>query len=202
MSIGVDFDGVIHSYERGWQGGKIYGTLMPGAKEGLQECVDAEATFVFTAREDLVVVAEWIERETGILTLVDDPYDPKHFWNERGRLLVTNKKYPARAYLDDRGITFGSGGWEQALRDLELDIAEVEYTYLVTVTVPGTPGHNPNKKIMGPCPINGEPCDDVTGKHHTFLVVSGKSLSQVHEWAEEKWGHCTRVESAPSKIRF
>lgn len=202
MTVALDFDGVIHSYERGWQGGRIYGTVIPGAAEGIRTIMDAEAAFVFTAREDLAAVAQWIEKETGIPTRVDDPYEAHTFWNDREVLLVTNRKLPARVYLDDRGVTFGKGGWAQALQDLELDIAEVEYTYLVTVTVPGTPGHNPAKKIMGPCPINGEPCDDVTGKHHTFLVTSTKSLSQVHEWAEQKWGHCTRVESAPSKIRF
>lgn len=198
MSLGVDFDGVIHSYERGWQGGKIYGTLMPGAKAGLQTAVDAEATFVFTAREDLVIVADWIERETGIPCVVDDPYDRKHFWNERGRLLITNKKYPARAYLDDRGVTFGEGGWDQALRDLELDISEPEKLYLVTMSLPGTPGHDPTNKITGPCEIQGQHCTDRTGKHHTFLVRSARTIQEVRDHCREQYGHVTRVELVAS----
>lgn len=203
MTIALDFDGVIHSYERGWQGGKIYGTLVPGAAEGIKACVDAEATFVLTAREDLVTVAVWIERQTGIPTLVDDPYEVGHFWNQRGVLLVTNKKYPARAYLDDRGVTFTQKrGWDLALQDLEVEVAERVYTYLVTVTVPGTPSHNPHNKITGPCPVNGEPCSDVTGKHHTILVRSVKGVDGVRDECAEKYGHVTRVESVPSNIPF
>lgn len=200
MSLGVDFDGVIHSYERGWQGGKIYGTLMPGAREGLQACVDAEATFVFTAREDLVIVADWIERETGIPCVVDDPYDRKHFWNERGCLLITNKKYPARAYLDDRGVTFGEGGWDQALRDLELDISEPEKMYLVTVKGPKHPSHDPRNKRTSKCPAGEGECTDYTGEHHTFLVRSARTIREVRDECRERYGHVTRVELVSSAV--
>lgn len=202
MTIALDFDGVIHSYERGWQGGKIYGTLMSGAAEGVQACMDAEATFVFTARQDLGIVAEWITQQTGIRAIVDSPITSRTFWNERGILLVTNRKYPARVYLDDRGVTFGKGGWDQALQDLEVEIAERVHTYLVTVTVPGTLSHNPRKKVTGPCPVNGEPCSDVTGKHHTILVRSVRSVEGVRDECAEKYGHVTRVESVPSNIPF
>lgn len=202
MTVALDFDGVMHGYSRGWQGGVIYDPPVPGTAEAVRTIMDAEATFVFTARDDLHAVVEWIERELDIPAIADSPVTSRKFWNKRGVLLVTNHKYAARAYLDDRAVTFGKGGWDQALQDLEMEVAEIEYTYLVTVTVAGTVGHNPSRKVMGPCPLNGEPCDDQTGKHHTLLVTSTKSLSQVHEWAEKKWGHCTRVESAPSKIRF
>lgn len=39
------------------------------------------------------------------------------FWNETGQLLVTNRKLPARLYLDDRAILFTS--WDQALADIQ-----------------------------------------------------------------------------------
>ncbi|MFB4312931.1 hypothetical protein [Actinomadura sp. 21ATH] len=38
------------------------------------------------------------------------------FWNEQGQVLVTNRKLPAVAYVDDRGIRFES--WGQALSEL------------------------------------------------------------------------------------
>lgn len=68
--------------------------------------------------------------------------------------------------------------------------------YLVTVTVPGTPGHDPNNKKVGPCPVSGDACTDVTGKHHTFLVNTTLDRESVREAYEFKWGHVTRIETA------
>lgn len=203
MTVGLDFDGVMHRYSRGWQGGRIYDPPMPGTGDAVREILDLEAAFVLTAREDLDAVAGWIEREMDIPCLIDDPYESRHFWDERGRLLVTNKKYPARAYLDDRAVLFTrEGGWERALMDLEITPAETYHTYLVTVKLPKNPVHNPRKKLFGACPANGEPCTDITGEHHTFLVRSMDGMDVVMQKAREKYGHVTRVESVPEAIEF
>lgn len=111
MTIAIDFDGVIHAYSKGWHDGTIYDEPIPGALDGLRTLMAEHALFVFTTR-DVGQVAEWlINRGFSCRTGYDGP-----FWNERGVLLVTNRKLAATAYLDDRAVRFES--WDQALTDL------------------------------------------------------------------------------------
>lgn len=114
MTVAIDFDGVVHRYSRGWQDGSIYDPPVPGALEGLRELMKGEAVFIFTAR-DVSAVSSWLLRHG---FSIRNGYDGQ-FWNERGVLLVTNRKFPARAYLDDRAVVFTS--WPQALADLAVD---------------------------------------------------------------------------------
>ncbi|MDX3019889.1 hypothetical protein [Streptomyces acidiscabies] len=111
MTIAVDFDGVIHTYSRGWQDGTIYDPPMPGALDGLRALMEQDAVFIFTTRP-AIDVAMWLENH-GFSTRFD--FDGT-FWNDRGVLLVTNRKLAATAYLDDRAVRFIN--WEQALTDL------------------------------------------------------------------------------------
>ena len=73
------------------------------------------AVFVHTTRKPSQV-ARWIEDKSGhgIECVTRVPHGG--FWNERGYLLVTRRKLPALAYIDDRGIRFTS--WDQALAEL------------------------------------------------------------------------------------
>ncbi len=115
MAISLDFDGVIHSYERGWDDGTIYGTVLRGGYDAIRQLMDEHAVFVLTCR-DVVQVAQWIQRHLGIPVQADLDFDGG-FWNARGVLLVTNRKLPALAYVDDRAVRFES--WEQALAELK-----------------------------------------------------------------------------------
>lgn len=69
--------------------------------------------------------------------------------------------------------------------------------FLVTVKLPKNPEHNPRDKKTGPCPVNGEPCTDVTGAHHTVLAdgldhLDAESVRDLYQGD----GHCvTRVET-------
>ncbi|MGW1267558.1 hypothetical protein [Streptomyces sp. NPDC002491] len=116
MTIAVDFDGVIHAYSRGWADGSIYDPPMPGALDGLSALMEREAVFVFTAR-DPQQVADWLF-EWGDFNITWEPPGQSicTFWNDRDRILVTNRKLPATAYLDDRAVRFTT--WGQALADL------------------------------------------------------------------------------------
>lgn len=114
MTIAVDFDGVIHGYSRGWADGTIYDPPMPGAIEGLRELMAQDSVFIFTTR-DPFHVARWI-REHGLVAETD--VDPERtFWNERGTVLVTNRKLAAVVYIDDRALRFES--WPQTLAALD-----------------------------------------------------------------------------------
>lgn len=92
-TIAIDFDGVIHSYENGWQGGKIYGSPNKNCREVITKLKSRGFRLVvLTARTDLDEVSEWLKHHE---IIVDD---------------VTNIKPPAIAYIDDRGIRFTN--WE------------------------------------------------------------------------------------------
>ena len=118
-TLAVDFDGVIHRYSKGWQDGSIYDEPMPGAFPAIELLMDRYAVVVFTTRNQ-VPVAKWIGERSGLDVRVDVPGDPDppEFWNTRGMLLVTNRKLPAVAYIDDRAIRFES--WPQVTHDIEM----------------------------------------------------------------------------------
>jgi hypothetical protein len=95
-TILVDFDNVIHNSPDGWQGGKIYGQMMPGAKESIEKLVKfGFEVVVCTARDNLDLVRVWLA-EHGLA------------------LEVTNQKQPSIAIIDDRAIRFTN--WPDILR--------------------------------------------------------------------------------------
>lgn len=124
QTVAVDFDGVLHSYERGWADGSIYGDWKPGAVAALSQLTQQYAAFIHTTRNPKQV-ARWIERTSGYAfectTRLPRTWwgRRKPFWNTQGLLLVTDRKLPAIAYIDDRAIRFED--WWQSLRALGIE---------------------------------------------------------------------------------
>lgn len=99
-TLAVDFDGVIHSYDAGWQDGAIYGDLVPGTKDALIKLSKHYRLVCFTARHNLEDVNRWMVRH-GIAHLFKD---------------TTNRKPAAHIYLDDRAVRFTT--WDEALKEI------------------------------------------------------------------------------------
>jgi len=134
-SVGVDFDGVIHCYGKGWQDGSIYDVPVEGAFDALRELMAAYSVFIFTTRTPVAAVAGWITAQSGIPCTTEG--GETGFWNTRGTVLVTGRKLAAVAYIDDRGIRFRS--WPQALGDLSA--YEAEYWTRPAAEAEAAPGH-------------------------------------------------------------
>lgn len=129
MTIAIDFDGVIHTYERGWADGTIYGEPVPFALYAIETLMKRDAVFIHTTR-NARQVARWIERTSQYQ--IDCTTRPprtcygrrKPFWNRRGLLLVTDRKLPAAVYVDDRAHHFKS--WGQTLTALGVEVHGIE----------------------------------------------------------------------------
>lgn len=105
-SIAVDFDGVIHQYSRGWHTKDIYDPPMAGAFEGLKALSAAYGVFILSARP-VDEILPWCRKHFANLRFCR--IGPKvTYWNRRGVIGVTNRKLPALAYIDDRGIRFSN----------------------------------------------------------------------------------------------
>lgn len=95
----LDFDGVIHRYSEGWQGGVIYDVPMDRCQEGIAKLKSfGYKIVVLTSRDDLIAVHRWLSRHH---IEVDE---------------VTNKKPAAFMYVDDRGLRFTN--WPDLLKYL------------------------------------------------------------------------------------
>ncbi|MEV0587086.1 hypothetical protein [Nonomuraea sp. NPDC050310] len=105
MTISVDFDAPIRRCSRGWADGTIYDPPTTGALEALSRLMAVDDSCKVCGgcgdgpELDLPPRPPW-ECE------VCERTDQITFWTERGRLLVTSRKPPATAYVDDRAVAF------------------------------------------------------------------------------------------------
>lgn len=116
-TIAIDFDGVIHSYHKGWHDGTIYGEPVPGAFEAIRKLqLAGYAVYVHTSRDEAQVF-EWLFKHDVAAT-----YGATiQFWDNLDVVLVSNRKLPAVAYIDDRAIRFSY--WDQTLAEIQERLA-------------------------------------------------------------------------------
>lgn len=110
-NIGVDFDGVIHNFDKGWHDGTCYGDPIEGSLEALKRLSEHYNIIIYTAKcrpdRPLVdgktgheLVEDWL-RKYEVLQYVDE---------------ITHEKPRAEYYIDDKAVTFTT--WDKALRDV------------------------------------------------------------------------------------
>lgn len=109
-TICIDFDGVIHSYERGWQSGEIYGTVVPGFFEWVER-----------VRHDfkLVIYSSRCKSQDGITAMGLWLHEQRNRWIKDGgqrhpteplAIEFAHEKPAAFLTIDDRAVCF-RGNW-------------------------------------------------------------------------------------------
>lgn len=95
-TIAVDFDGVIHRYSNGWQGGVIYDPPVEGAFEAIRKLLkEGYNVVIHTTRADtperIQDVIDWLVT---------------HGAEDLTPLEITATKPKAIVYIDDRAVRF------------------------------------------------------------------------------------------------
>lgn len=110
----LDFDGVIHSYENGWQNGEIYGTTVEGFFDWAAEAKHHFKLAVFSSRSDshkgIKPMRDWLA-----IQLQSWHWDREEQNQPRSTLDILDFDWPIRkpaafVTIDDRAITF-NGRW-------------------------------------------------------------------------------------------
>lgn len=111
----VDFDGVIHSYEKGWQDGAIYGTATAGFFPWLAKAKEHFRITVYSSRsktpEGIEKMRRWLENQECEWLLNTSAGANANLAGNVGCIEFAHEKPPAFLTIDDRAVTF-SGSWE------------------------------------------------------------------------------------------
>jgi hypothetical protein len=112
----IDFDGVVHSYDRGWQDGSIYGEVTSGFFEWAEQAAQHFQLVIYSSRskteEGVTAMQLWLVeqrrkwRAAGGMHKIKEPLEFE----------FAHEKPPSFLTIDDRAIRF-KGRWD----DPELD---------------------------------------------------------------------------------
>ena len=109
-NIAIDFDGVIHNFDKGWYDGTCYGGVIDGSREALEELSQHYNIVIFSSKcrpdrplvdgkTGLELVNEWL-KEKDLIKYVD---------------YVTYEKPRAEFYIDDKAVNFDRN-WNEVLK--------------------------------------------------------------------------------------
>jgi len=116
-NLAIDFDGVIHTFDKGWFDGTCYGEPIEGSIKAIKQLSQKYNIIIFTGKalpdRPLVngktgkqLVIEWLEKYS-LMGFIDD---------------VTYSKPRAEYYIDDKGIFFNnkcaSQSWNKILKEI------------------------------------------------------------------------------------
>lgn len=91
--ICLDFDGVIHKYSKGWNGGSIYDDPVDGSQDFCRDALNSFKVAIFSTRskdeEGRLQIQKWLDK-----------------WNFPSGIELPIDKPMATVYIDDRGLTF------------------------------------------------------------------------------------------------
>lgn len=109
-TICIDFDGVIHSYEKGWQGGAIYGEVVPGFFEWVERVRHQFKLVIYSSRS---------KDDAGVTAMALWLHEKRNAWIKSGgerhpteplSMEFAHEKPAAWLTIDDRAIQF-RGDW-------------------------------------------------------------------------------------------
>jgi hypothetical protein len=111
-NLAIDFDGVIHTFDRGWYDGTCYGDPIEGSLEAIKKLSESYSIIIFTAKakpsRPLVngktgteLVEEWLTKH-GVMKYVKE---------------ITSEKPRSQIYIDDKGYHFEN--WEDTITHIK-----------------------------------------------------------------------------------
>ena len=112
-NIAIDFDGVVHNFDKGFHDGTCYGEPLEGSLDALRTLSDDYNIIIFTAKakpnRPLVngktgteLVKDWLKKHNALQYVKE----------------VTAEKPRATIYIDDKGYYFTN--WSDTLKDLKV----------------------------------------------------------------------------------
>ena len=112
-NIAIDFDGVIHTFDKGWFDGTCYGDPIKGSLDAIKQLAETYNVIIFTSKalpdRPLVqgktgkqLITEWLEKHD-VMQYVSD---------------ITYTKPRAEYYIDDKAVAF-KNNWSNILKEIK-----------------------------------------------------------------------------------